>query len=90
MPLWGPWGGPCVICHCPFLFPLAGLYPWASAEGGQVEGAGAESWVELGNAVYATKVRLKNPPPRDIRFQASQSPGKAGRGGTGDTTLLLL
>lgn len=39
--------------------PIAGLYSWASAEGGQVEGAGKESRVKLGDAGDSTKVRLK-------------------------------
>lgn len=39
------------------LFPIAGPYSWASAEGGQVEGAGKESRVELGDAVDSTKVK---------------------------------
>lgn len=57
---------------------LAGLYSWASAEGGQVEGAGKESRVKLGDVGDSSKVRLKISCPQDIRMQASLSPGKAG------------
>lgn len=36
------------------------LHFWVSAGGGQVQGAGIDSWVELGYAANSTKVRLKS------------------------------
>lgn len=76
-------------------FPIVGLYSWASSVSGQVERAGTESWVELGDAADSTKVRLKISCHQDISIPASLSPGQVGRpstavGGAGDAAPLLL
>lgn len=58
-------------------FPLAGLPSWASAEGGQVQRAGLDSWVELVYAADFYKSQVEEC-PWDIRVLANLSPGKAG------------